>query len=322
MVDVVYFEAASVAVMVAAVAFAALRKRSFVLFATLGMFAVAGIALLPGARPSGLCYMPDLAWRYLYLFEPQNWYRLFTHLFVHDSCGGAHIIGNVFTLVLLGWPLEEKIGWKRTAAIFFLTGAVGAVLSSLFVVALEDAYWLGAAGFGASGSIFGLIAYFAVRYPQEKVYAPLLFIFARVPVSVAAVVALAVQALVLMQVNSIFVGQLPWPSVLAHVSSFVVGMFAVKIPGLRVEDNPRETAGHLDLSRLRDLVVKPADKMAVEEIIAEDIPEVAQAKLESFLVRARCPRCGGEVRLKGRKLVSDCGWSVTFQKRRAPKGER
>src|SRR5690349_24217478 len=58
--------------------------------------------------------------------------------------------------------------------------------------------------------------------------------------------------------------------------------------------SPQERAFHLDLSPLRDLVVKPADKLEVEGIIKEDIPEVAQAKLEAFVKRARCPKCQGD----------------------------
>jgi hypothetical protein len=62
-------------------------------------------------------------------------------------------------------------------------------------------------------------------------------------------------------------------------------------------------------------VAKPADKLEVEGIIKEDIPEVAQAKLEAFARRARCPKCQGVLQLKGRKLTSDCGWAMEFARR-------
>ena len=52
--------------------------------------------------------------------------------------------------------------------------------------------------------------------------------------------------------------------------------------------------------------------------LKEGIPEVAQAKLEAFVKRARCPKCQGVLALKGRKLVSDCGWSLEFGRRKAP----
>ena len=219
--------------------------------------------------------------------------------------------------VLLGWPLEEKIHWKLMMAVFFLTGVIGAVLSSFFVLATQDPVWITATGYGASGSIFGVIGYFAARYPNEQVLAPLVVILARVPVWVAAMAALFIQAVVLMQITTPFTPQLPWPSVLAHVSSFVIGMALTKVPLLRSADDPRQKAFHIDLSPLRELVVKPSDKMEVEGIIKEDIPEVAQAKLESFVKRARCPKCQGVLELKGRKLTSDCGWALEFG-RRAP----
>jgi len=326
--DPVPFELAAVAVMAAVLIATMIRRRGFIFFSSLGMFAITGLGAVPGVLPPRTCWFPDLAWHYEFLFQPLQWYRLITHIFVHDECGAAHVVGNVFTLVLLGWPLEEKIGWKRTAAIFFLTGIVGAVLSSGFVYAIQATEWLTVPAFGASGSVFGVIAYFAVRYPREQVYAPIFVIFMRVPVPVAAVAALAVQALILLSINqpSIgtqpFFGTLQWPSVLAHVMSFGVGMLATRIPTLRSSDDPHERAYHLDLEPLRQLVVKPADQMVVEDIIKEDIPEVAQAKLEALVARARCPKCQGALKLKGRKLTSDCGWAVQFEKRPTPEKTR
>ena len=230
--------------------------------------------------------------------------------------------------MLLGWPLEEKIGWKRIAAVFFLTGIVGAILSSFFVLAVGDTYWLYAYAYGASGSIFGVIGYFAVRYPREQVFAPIFVIFMRVPVPVAAVAALGVQALILLSIREPSVGTtpflspLPWPSVLAHVSSFGVGMLTTRAPGLRASDDPAGRAYHLDLEPLRQLIVKPADQMVIEGIIKEDIPEVAQAKLEALVARSRCPKCQGPLTLKGRKLSSDCGWSITFERVKRPPGSK
>lgn len=253
------------------------------------------------------------------LFTPAAYYRLVTHLFVHNAVMPAHIVGNVFTFVLLGWPLEEKIGWRLTMIVFFLTGVVGAVASSAFVVITQgmSSPWLTVPGYGASGAIFGVIGYFAARYPHEKVLAPLIVILARVPISIAAAFALLVQALILMQIRNMFIGDLPWPSVLAHVSSFVIGMLLTRVPFLRSPDSPTERAALLDFTPLRDLAVKPADKMEVDGIIEEDIAEVAHAKLEAFVKRARCPKCQGVLAMKGRKLTSECGWEVTFERRKA-----
>ena len=101
------------------------------------------------------------------------------------------------------------------------------------------------------------------------------------------------------------------------MSSFVVGMALTKVPFLRAADNPRERAFNIDLTPLRDLAVKPADKMEVEGIIKEDIPEVAEAKLKAFVKRARCPKCQGVLELKGKKLASDRGWVLEFGRRKA-----
>jgi membrane associated rhomboid family serine protease len=306
-------QALCVAIMAAVIVATAWRKRNFVLFATLGLFAVTGVEFL--FKPPGACTLPGISWEFGLYDKPAEWYRLVTSLFLHDACGAGHIVGNAFTFVLLGWPLEEKIGWKLTMAIFFITGVLGSLVSTALVVAYGDPTWLTVPVIGASGSIFGIIGYFATRYPHEKVWAPIVVMFLRVPVVVAAVAALAVQALILMQVNNPFIGQLPWPSIAAHVTSFGIGMLVTRIPWLRAPDSPSDRSYVLDLTPLRELAVRPADKTEVDALIAEDIPEVAQVKLEAFVKRAHCPRCQGPLVLKGRKLESDCGWSVTFDKR-------
>jgi membrane associated rhomboid family serine protease len=320
----VVFEAASVALVAAMMVLVAVRRRGFVLFATVAMFGVMGLALAAGAFTTVRRPFDDLEWQFGFLSNPLQYYRLPTHLFVHDARVAAHIVGNVFTFLLLGWPLEQKIGWRLTMAVFFLTGMVGALASSAFVVVTQGpgSEWLTAPGYGASGAIFGVIGYFAARYPNEQVYAPLLVILARVPVRIAAAFALLIQAIVLMQISNPFIAGLPWPSVLAHVVSFVIGMAASRVPFLRAADSPQERAFHLDLSPLRDLVAKPAEKMEVEGIIKEDIPEVAQAKLEAFLKRARCPKCQGALVLDGKKVKSECGWAIEFGKRAAGPGRR
>ncbi len=315
-------EAITVAVIVATIAFVVWRKRNFVLVTTLGLFVIVGLEFLFHPRPPNsaeICTFPGLSWQFGLWDQPLEWYRIVTSLFLHDACKAEHIVGNAFILVLLGWPLEQKIGWKLTMIIFFLTGIVGEVFSTALYLVSGDTLWMNANILGASGSIFGIIAYFAVRYPQEKVWAPLIIIIARVPIAIAAIFALIVQALILLQINSPFIGQLPWPSIMAHLMSFGVGMIATKIPGLQADESPNAPAFHLDLSPLRDLAVKPADKMEAEAIVAEDIPEVAQVKLEAFVKRAPCPQCGGPLVLKGRKMESDCGWSVSFERRKSEK---
>jgi membrane associated rhomboid family serine protease len=308
----------ALALMAATVAVTVWRKRNFVLFATLGMFAVTGLELV--ARPAGSCTLPGISWTFGYFDQPAEYYKMFSSLFLHDACFAGHIVGNAFTFVLLGWPLEGKVGWRLTMAVFFITGVLGMVVSTALVVSYGDARWLDRPVIGASGGIFGVIGYFATRFPRERVLAPILIILARVPVAVAAVAALAIQALILAQVENPFLGApLPWPSIAAHVTSFGIGMLITRVPWLRAPDTPTERSFTLDLAPLRDLAVKPADKTEVEAIIAEDIPEVAQVKLEAFVKRAHCPQCKGPLVLKGRKLESDCGWSVTLAKRPLPK---
>src|SRR6185295_15564991 len=98
----VLFEAAAVAVVAAFMGVVVVRKRSFVLFATLAMFAVMGLEVLSEwVAPTGHQAFEDLAWTYRSIVSPLDYYRLATHLFVHSSSDGSHIIGNVFTFLLM-----------------------------------------------------------------------------------------------------------------------------------------------------------------------------------------------------------------------------
>lgn len=78
-----------------------------------------------------------------------EWYRIFTHMFLHGHI--PHLLFNMYALFSVGVGLENEIGSKKFSWLYVLTG-VGAALTSL--------YWnLFAIGVGASGAIFGLFGF-------------------------------------------------------------------------------------------------------------------------------------------------------------------
>jgi membrane associated rhomboid family serine protease/antitoxin component YwqK of YwqJK toxin-antitoxin module len=79
----------------------------------------------------------------------QEWYRLFTHLFLHGSI--LHLVFNMVALFAAGKEVEQEVGTKKFLWVYFLSG-VAAALTSL--------YWsLFTIGVGASGAIFGLFGF-------------------------------------------------------------------------------------------------------------------------------------------------------------------
>jgi membrane associated rhomboid family serine protease len=82
-----------------------------------------------------------------------QWYRLLTSAFLHEpglsGFGPAHIIFNMWALILVGPALERMLGRVRFLAVYLLSALGGSVLFYFFAAPAQPAL-------GASGAIFGL----------------------------------------------------------------------------------------------------------------------------------------------------------------------
>lgn len=83
-----------------------------------------------------------------------EWYRLISSAFMHANI--EHIAFNMFTLAIVGAPIEAELGKVRFLALYFVSALGGSVGSYLLSQPLQI-------GVGASGAIFGLMgAYFVI----------------------------------------------------------------------------------------------------------------------------------------------------------------
>ena len=82
-----------------------------------------------------------------------DWYRLVSSMFLHY--GILHIGFNMWALYVIGTPLEGMLGRSRFAALYFLSGIGGGILSFSTGQVLTPAA-------GASGAIFGIFGAFFV----------------------------------------------------------------------------------------------------------------------------------------------------------------
>ena len=119
------------------------------------------------------------------LFKP---FQLVTHLFLHDTSGLGHILGNMFALWMFGTPLENRWGSQRFLLYYFVTGfgaaalhlgvnyweyvqafnlhaATGSGEALYFLQSLEMTPTV-----GASGAVFGLLLGFGMMYPNQQIY--------------------------------------------------------------------------------------------------------------------------------------------------------
>lgn len=88
----------------------------------------------------------------------QMW-RFFTSIFLHG--GLAHLIYNLFALILFGSILESLIGGRKFLFVFFLTGILANLVSVNFY----------SSSLGASGAIFGVIGALVIVRPMLIVWA-------------------------------------------------------------------------------------------------------------------------------------------------------
>ncbi|MER7711041.1 rhomboid family intramembrane serine protease [Streptomyces werraensis] len=96
-----------------------------------------------------------------------EWYRLVTSMFTHEKIW--HIGFNMFSLWLLGGPLEQHLGRARYLALYLISGLAGSALTYLLAGGSTPSL-------GASGAVFGLFGATAVlmrrlRYDMRPIIA-------------------------------------------------------------------------------------------------------------------------------------------------------
>ncbi|MCG3181505.1 MAG: hypothetical protein BIFFINMI_03901 [Phycisphaerae bacterium] len=75
-----------------------------------------------------------------------------------------HLIGNVYFLLIFGDNVEEDLGWKRWLALVVMAALIGDVLSLMVAAPGSETVSI-----GASGGIAGLLAYYSLRFPKNRI---------------------------------------------------------------------------------------------------------------------------------------------------------
>ncbi len=100
-------------------------------------------------------------------------WQLLTFQFMHG--GFWHIFLNSWAIFVFGRVVETTLGMRRMLELYFLSGVVGGLFQMLGAWLWPNL--LGGAGVvGASAGAFGLVAAFAVLYPNQPLYLLLFFI--------------------------------------------------------------------------------------------------------------------------------------------------
>jgi membrane associated rhomboid family serine protease len=149
-------------------------------------------------------------------------WQLLTYQFMHS--GLLHILLNSWAIFVFGRAVEETLGGKKFLTLFLTSGVVGGIFQVL--VALLWPQHFGGPVVGASAGAFGLVAAFAVLFPERELTLLLFFIL---PVRLSArmllilSVVLAVMGIVFSE--SIFGGNV---ANAAHLGGMLTGVVFVR----------------------------------------------------------------------------------------------
>jgi membrane associated rhomboid family serine protease len=105
--------------------------------------------------------MPGITREFAYipvLFPQQPW-TIVTAMFLHGD--GMHLFFNMLGLYFFGSAVESRLGPKRFAILYFVSGIAGAALSTISPFT---------AIIGASGGVFGVMLAFARFWPDTPIY--------------------------------------------------------------------------------------------------------------------------------------------------------
>lgn len=155
-----------------------------------------------------------------------NYWPLITNQFMHG--GWLHLIVNMWTLWVIGRPLEQRIGAFRFILFYLLCG----LFADAAHIAANPISPVPA--LGASGAIAGMLGGYAVLFPRSRVHliTPVLFfpVIYRLSALVYAVIWFAIQMLEGFADLAMGVGKggIAW---WAHIGGFIAGVVLVKVIG-------------------------------------------------------------------------------------------
>lgn len=99
-------------------------------------------------------------------------WQLLTYQFMHG--GLMHILLNAWAIYIFGTAIEETLGGKNFLILFLTSGAIGGLVQVLFGFIWPD--FFGGSVVGASAGAFGLVAAFALLFPERELTLLLFFV--------------------------------------------------------------------------------------------------------------------------------------------------
>ncbi len=127
--------------------------------------------LPPGYRPGANTSAFDLIFGLIPSLVVTKFYvwQLVSYMFLHG--GFWHIFLNMFILWMFGSELEHTLGTREFVRYYFLTG----VIAGFSILIWNLVMGIDPLTIGASGAVFGILAAYALFFPDRYVYVYFLF---------------------------------------------------------------------------------------------------------------------------------------------------
>lgn len=197
-------------------------------------------------------------------------WQLITYQFLHG--GFSHILFNMFALWMFGMEIENQWGGKKFL-IFYLLCGVGAGMLHLFISPLLTG---AAPTIGASGAVYGIMAAFALIYPNRLIY---LYFF--IPIKAKYLITFLI-LMEFMLVDSVGSGV----AHLAHLGGAIVGFIFVMLDD-RTNVELKDTINILKTRRRQSSNSFFGKKAATQEAkyydIEEDDEGISQEEIDAIL---------------------------------------
>jgi membrane associated rhomboid family serine protease len=157
---------------------------------TVALLVACGIAFALQCIVSGYPPIPDKIFALSLDGLKRGWaWQLITYQFMHANL--LHIVCNAWAIYVFGREIEYTLGGKKFLTLFLVSGVVGGLVQELLALFWPD--YFGGPVVGASAGAFGLVAAFAILFPERELTLLLFFVL---PVRLSAKRLLLVSALI------------------------------------------------------------------------------------------------------------------------------
>ncbi len=234
-------------------------------------------------------------------FEPEHFHRLVSSAWLHADL--VHLLGNLLVIILVGVPLEQRLGRGRFLLVYFIGVLGGNIGWSL----ANWGSWIPC--IGASGAAFGLLGCYLACWPKDEIEFPLVLI-RRWPVAWIALFKFGLEVLLYFPTTSA-----TNVAHLAHITGFLACYVLAKpiakgalVPIGTVDSGPSSKGGfeaqHKAIkSRMGDLSTDPwngsltgSAQRTLERLREEgDELETREAWLEQLAEQTNCPICNESI---------------------------